>query len=100
MQLQNRRTWGYPVAWLGNQLTDADAGKEKSRHLTCAVWPPGFGSYLCVGFGVLVRIVSACSLDVLVLGLLVCTGGKMTHERGDVSFGVTVSWLKFCDLDM
>lgn len=51
-----------------------------------------------MGFGVLVRIVSACSFDVL--GLLVCTGGKMTHERGDVSFGVTVSWLMFCDLDM
>lgn len=53
-----------------------------------------------MGFGVPVRIVSACSLDVRVLGLLVCTGGKMTHERGDVSFGVTVSWLMFCDLDM
>lgn len=40
----NRRAWGSPVAWLGNRLTDADSGKEKSRHLTCAVWPPGFES--------------------------------------------------------
>lgn len=78
------RAWGWPIAWLGNRLTDSASGKEKSRHLTCAVLPPGFWGFLCVGY------VCFC----LFYWAYVCREErrKKTHGR------VTVSWL--CRLDM